>query len=369
LAWHDDRPPWCKVHRGWWYSPSHASLSYPVLGVGLYLLWTANAYGRQEDGSGRVLDVDGTPLSDREIGKRARITQDFARKSIGNLLRVGTLFRAPDGCLVFPNLRKWQEDPAAARVRRYRERLADEGVTSNGQKPEARSQKRIEERHMSSSPSAPTPEVAPAEPAPVPAQVALLPLEPSPGPTDRYAADVERVLAHYAKHHPRSRPGKKERRLVGERLRAPERWAVEDLCRAIDGYHLDPFHQGQNDRKTPYLSLLLLLRDADHVQGGLELLDRHQRRRAARGGSPAPEVLPPNLGPDDILAERQRQADRARQIKEGLHRKPSLCRRRGRRIPEQLVFGLLIFERPGARQLALIESASTPAPAGLWRIR
>lgn len=102
------------------------------------------------------------------------------------------------------------------------------------------------------------------------------------------SSDIDRVVDHYRSHHPRARPGKKERALISARL--AEQHSVADLCRAIDGYHADAWHCGTNDRGRSYLDLSLLLRDASHVLRGIEFLE-----------SPPSKPVPRN----ETAAERQ----------------------------------------------------------------
>jgi uncharacterized protein YdaU (DUF1376 family) len=107
------------------------------------------------------------------------------------------------------------------------------------------------------------------------------------------ADSIRAVFAHYRAFHPRAYPtplpGSKEWAKIASRLR--EGYTVEDLCRAIDGYHADPFHCGDNDRNRAYLGLELLMRDGTHVATGLEYADKpagtlNERNRAtARGVS------------------------------------------------------------------------------------
>jgi uncharacterized protein YdaU (DUF1376 family) len=91
----------------------------------------------------------------------------------------------------------------------------------------------------------------------------------------RFASDIRAVFAHYRQWHPRAmvtpRPESKEWRSIAARLR--EGATVEDLCKAIDGYHRDPWHCGENDRNKAYLDLSLIMRDGTHVQRGLEYAD------------------------------------------------------------------------------------------------
>lgn len=91
------------------------------------------------------------------------------------------------------------------------------------------------------------------------------------------ASQLGAVVEHYRQRHPRSFPKglrmhMAEAKLIKRRL--AEGFTVEDLKQAIDGYHVDPWHLGVNDRNKPFLDLELIVRDAKHVQKGLEL---HQR--------------------------------------------------------------------------------------------
>jgi hypothetical protein len=89
--------------------------------------------------------------------------------------------------------------------------------------------------------------------------------------------EVGAVVDWYRKHHPRARPDKKERLLIGERL--ADGYSVEDLCQAIDGCHLSSFHCGQNDRHTKYQSLGLIMRSSSHVLKFIEIYEREAAKR------------------------------------------------------------------------------------------
>ena len=91
------------------------------------------------------------------------------------------------------------------------------------------------------------------------------------------AGRVADVAVHYRGHHPRAFPRgialtSKEGRYLKGRLR--EGFTVEDLKQCIDGFHMSPFHCGLNDRNQVYLGLELMVRDAKHVQQGIELFQR-----------------------------------------------------------------------------------------------
>ncbi len=71
----------------------------------------------------------------------------------------------------------------------------------------------------------------------------------------------------------------KRRDLIDRRL--AEGHSADDLKASIDGYARSPFHNGQNDKRKKYLSLELMLRDAAHIEAGLDLL-----MEANAGGAP-----------------------------------------------------------------------------------
>lgn len=79
---------------------------------------------------------------------------------------------------------------------------------------------------------------------------------------------IDRVVEHYKTHHPRSRPGTKERGEIAERLN--DDYRVLDLCAAIDGMHEHPHNLGDNDNGTPYLSLELCMRTSSQVHRFIE---------------------------------------------------------------------------------------------------
>jgi hypothetical protein len=85
-------------------------------------------------------------------------------------------------------------------------------------------------------------------------------------------AKVLSVFEHYHQKHAHPvrkspQPKSKTWQAVAARLRAG--WTVQDLCKAIDGYHLSPHHLGQNDRGTKYLDLELFARSDEHVEKGI----------------------------------------------------------------------------------------------------
>jgi hypothetical protein len=82
------------------------------------------------------------------------------------------------------------------------------------------------------------------------------------------AGDVDRVIEHYRSHHPKAQPGKVERTKIRDRL--ADGYSVADLCRAIDGCHLSPFNQGQNERGRRYDTLELIVRNSSQVQKFME---------------------------------------------------------------------------------------------------
>ena len=102
--------------------------------------------------------------------------------------------------------------------------------------------------------------------------------EPKPKSTSN-AADVQEVWKHFRTRHPKAakilRPGRKEHRLIADRLQ--DGYSVTDLKLAADGYHKSPWHTGDNPRGKRYLSPDLIYRSISHVQQGLEMLDEKPR--------------------------------------------------------------------------------------------
>ncbi len=122
--WHERRDlPWAKVHVRWIESPSHRDLSGTTLWVGLAMMLLANQGGRQPDGSGWCINRSGRALSAKAIANFARVSPRDVEVAIDELVEAGTIVLRGDGAVGFLGLRKWQEDPSAARVRRHRENV------------------------------------------------------------------------------------------------------------------------------------------------------------------------------------------------------------------------------------------------------
>jgi hypothetical protein len=50
-------------------------------------------------------------------------------------------------------------------------------------------------------------------------------------------------------------------------------YPVEVCLKAIDGIMLSPFHLGKNNRKKTYTDITLILRDAEHIERFVALVD------------------------------------------------------------------------------------------------
>lgn len=109
----------------------------------------------------------------------------------------------------------------------------------------------------------PLPEPLPLPlPEPLPEEnntVALTVADPVP------AAPAARVFDYWRRvmGHPLAVMDRKRERLIQARLRE---YAVETLCRAIDGCRASAFHMGENDREQVYDGIELICRDAAHVE-------------------------------------------------------------------------------------------------------
>lgn len=86
---------------------------------------------------------------------------------------------------------------------------------------------------------------------------------------------VAQVFEHWrvTHRHPRSVLDPKRRKLIQSALKL---YPPDDLCRSISGYRNSPFHMGQNDRKTVYDDIELMLRDAKQIDAGLRFSEQPQ---------------------------------------------------------------------------------------------
>lgn len=140
------------------------------------------------------------------------------------------------------------------------------------------------------------------QPAPPPLPLAAGASDsPEPAPAPRVAESLahcaRRVFAYWQNtmNHPRAKMDDKLQTLIERRLR--DGFTEQDLCDAIDGCKRSPHHMGQNESRTVYDSLSLILRDADHInrfigylnaapqQGATgKTLRNHDAARAFAGG-------------------------------------------------------------------------------------
>jgi hypothetical protein len=82
-------------------------------------------------------------------------------------------------------------------------------------------------------------------------------------------------------NHPGAKLDDRRKRTISARLR--DGYTVEVLKQAIDGCKRSSFHMGENDRNTVYDSLDLILRNAEKVDGFVELATNKHRK----GGIPS----------------------------------------------------------------------------------
>lgn len=94
------------------------------------------------------------------------------------------------------------------------------------------------------------------------------------GSTDRPPDPVVLVFTHWqtVHNHPKAQLDAKRRKLIRAAL---QHYTPEDLCRSISGYLNSPHHMGTDPRGngTKYDSIELLLRDAAHIDRGLQFHD------------------------------------------------------------------------------------------------
>src|SRR3990167_6466357 len=107
----------------------------------------------------------------------------------------------------------------------------------------------------------------------------LFPLEPECAIMARISItddNVREVFAHWRKYHERAfaKPTYKLKEWMKIKLRFEEGYTVAQLCRAIDGIHKSPWHNGENPGNTRYVSLELCMRDTKHVEQFLEIANQ-----------------------------------------------------------------------------------------------
>lgn len=107
--------------------------------------------------------------------------------------------------------------------------------------------------------------------------------KPNPDPDPKTSDAVQRVFDHWSAGEKRT-GGVKRAMLTPERrkrirARLKDGYTVEELCAAIDGFHGDAWHLGQNNRDTRYTDLHTILKSAAKVDAGIA--------KAKQGGGPA----------------------------------------------------------------------------------
>lgn len=88
-----------------------------------------------------------------------------------------------------------------------------------------------------------------------------------------WKAQVDAVIERYLSHHPRAKPGRKERAKIRALLK--DGFTVDDLCLAIEGCHKSPYHCGENEKGQKYQNLELIVRDSSKVNQFMALAEKH----------------------------------------------------------------------------------------------
>lgn len=76
-------------------------------------------------------------------------------------------------------------------------------------------------------------------------------------------------------NHPRALLDPKRKKKIQAALKIG--YSVAELEKAIRGYKFSKFHMGENDRNTPYDGLDVILRDAEHIDRGIQLWENRPR--------------------------------------------------------------------------------------------
>lgn len=98
-------------------------------------------------------------------------------------------------------------------------------------------------------------------------------------PEPKLPDQIRAVFAHWQHYHkqafPRVHGDLPEWRKIRDRL-TKDKYTVAQLCRAIDGIHVSPWHTGENPGGKKYLHLDLCMRDSKHVDMFLEQMAEHE---------------------------------------------------------------------------------------------
>lgn len=76
---------------------------------------------------------------------------------------------------------------------------------------------------------------------------------------------IDKIFAVWQHLHTNGRSRLDDRRRKTIRTRLQDGFTIDDMTDAIYGCYLSAFHMGDNDRRTRYNDICLILRDAEHV--------------------------------------------------------------------------------------------------------
>lgn len=124
--------------------------------------------------------------------------------------------------------------------------------------------------------------------APGAAAPPVLVLEPGNAESPAKPRSVDIVFDHWQSvmGSPRSKLDAKREKVIKSALKAG--YSTDDLCKAIDGCALSPFHMGLNDQRTKYNGIDLILRNADQIDKFVALADAPPPASPAPGGGKMP---------------------------------------------------------------------------------
>ena len=91
------------------------------------------------------------------------------------------------------------------------------------------------------------------------------------------------VFSHWQNVHGKTKAKLTSQRLQKIKARLKEGYQVDQLCKAIDGVKLSPYHMGKNDTSTVYDDLTTILRDGAQVEKFSTLADNPHARAIATG--------------------------------------------------------------------------------------
>jgi len=108
-----------------------------------------------------------------------------------------------------------------------------------------------------------------------------LPVETKPDKKSELSVKIQTVWGAFRQYHPHCagtlKSSRKEYKLLAARLK--DGFTVPQLIQAVKGYHVNPYHCGENDTGTKYQSFELIMRNSVQVENGIRYANGSARTK------------------------------------------------------------------------------------------